>query len=36
MKPRIEPISAQMPNCSVPSAPRMIGVTTSPETSVAA
>ena len=36
MKPRIEPISAQMPNCSVPSAPTMIGVTTSPDTSVAA
>ena len=36
MKARIEPIRAQMPNCSVPSAPTMIGVTTSPDASVAA
>ena len=36
MKPRIEPITAQIPNCSVPSAPTMIGVTTRPETIVTA
>ena len=36
MKARIEPITAQIPYCSVPSAPTMIGVSSRPLTIVTA